>query len=198
MPFNDFFNRLFGSGDASLSCHTLKRSEKYLTAFNAWVAGKVYLNWTQPFFKAYHYQKSGISNAAYRVQLVDESNLKGAVLYYHTDIGPKNFCFLFELIRHRVQEAGYLLHSSDTRKVSHQRYKEQVERYVLTPPPATTPDTDLCDQLYGNIHIDCVYVNKLPGYIRFVTNTYADPYFSKALPFADLLEMVLQPNEQQV
>ena len=195
MPFNDIFYRLFGFGKASMTCHNLRRSEHYLTDFAKWVSGKVYLNWTHPFFKAYHYQKTDISDATFRVQLINESNIQGAVFFYNPAIGPQNFSFLFELIRKRIEELGYCLHSSDSRKVCHKRYKEQLERYVLTPPPALDPDTELCNQLYGNIHIDCVYVNKLPGYIRFVANSYTDPYFSKPLPFSELLEQVLRPQE---
>ena len=196
MPFNDFFQRLFGFGDAAHTCSSIHRSTRYLLAYKRWVAAKVYLSWTIPFFNAYHYQKCRISATPFRVQLIEETNLKGAIFFYDPAIGAQNFMFLFELLKDRVLQSGYQLHSSDTRVIRHKRYTEQIERYVLTPPASDVPGTDLCNQLYGNIHIDNVMVNKAPGYIRFVANTYTDPYFSKPLPYMELLKNILQPNEQ--
>lgn len=195
MPFNDFFHRLFGFGKAVFTCNSLHRSPKYLNAYNKWVAEQAYLKWTGSFFKAYHYQKGRINTSELRVQLVEESNLQGVLLFYDPGIGTQNFSFLHELLKQRIVALGYRLHSSDTRQICHKRYKEQVQRYALMPPASDVPGSDLCNQLYGTIHLDYVTVNKLPGYIRFVANTYTDPYFSKPLPFMELLEHVLQPKE---
>ena len=195
MTFNDFFYRLFGFGKAAHTCCDLRRSDKFIAAYKKWVNDKVYLNWTGPFFKAYHFQKCKINTSAYRVQLINETSLQGALMFYDTSIGVQNFVFLFELIKDRMLQLGYNVHSSDTRQVKHERYKESIERHVLTPPAADLPGTDICNQLYGNVHIDFVSVNKCPGYIRLVANTYTDSYFSTPLPFMDLLKNVLQPDE---
>ncbi|WP_299821438.1 hypothetical protein [uncultured Pontibacter sp.] len=197
MPFNEFFQRLFGFKKAAHRCISLHRSQKFLAAYQDWLAAQVYLNWTGPFFKAYHYQKCSISATPCRVQLVEEPNLQGAILFYDASIGAQNFAFLFELLKERTQQLGYKLHSSDTRLVQHERYTEQVEHHVLNPPPADVPGTTVCNQLYGSIHLDFVSVNKHPGYIRFVANTYTNAFFSKPLPFMQLLEDVLQPQQEQ-
>lgn len=196
MPFNDFFKRLFGFGNAAHTCSSIRRSAGYLLAYKQWVATKAYLHFTIPFFKAYHYQKCSISSSPFRVQLIEETNIKGAIFFYDPAFGKQDFMFLFDLLKDRVQQLGYQLHSSDTRVICHKRYKEKIERYVLTPPASDAPGTDLCDQIYGIIHIGNVMVNKAPGYIRFVANTYTDPYFSKPLPFMELLNSILQPKEQ--
>lgn len=195
MPFNEFFHRLFSFGKASHSCCNLHRSESFWSAYKKWVASNAYLGLTKLFFDAYHYQKCRLKPSPFRVQLIEESNVQGAILFYDPNINTQDFSFLFELIKERVQQIGYKQHSSDVRKVSHVRYKEQIERHVLIPPASDVPGTDLCNQLYGIIHIDSVFVNKLPGYIRFVANTYTDAYFSKPLPFMELLKAVLQPEE---
>ncbi|MEJ8802023.1 hypothetical protein [Pontibacter sp. H249] len=195
MPFNDFFLRLFGFGKAVHACSKIKRSEKYLAAYKNWVKAKVYLNWTGPFFRAYHFQKCSIRSHTLRVQLIEETNIKGGIFFYDPSIGPKNFQFLFDYLKECVQQVGYKLHSTNKQQIRHKLYKEQIERYILTPPATDIPDTNLCNQLYGNIQLDLVLVNKLPGYIRIVANTYTDPYFSKPLPFTELLEKTLQPNE---
>lgn len=197
MPFNEFFNRLLGLKTGHPTCTRLERSGKHMAAYAAWVKTQVYLNWTLPFFKAYHYQKAGLPSP-FRVQVVQDEHIRGAVFYYAPGIGENNFLYLFDLLKDRVQTLGYTLHSCDKLEVRHERYHEQVEKYVLTPPASDLSGTSLCNQLYGNVLLDYIKVNNHPGYIRFATNVYIDPYFSKPLPFDELLEKVLQPDEEKV
>ncbi len=195
MPFNDFFKQLLSFKKNLITCSTISRSAKFLKAYQAWVSAQTYLNWTGPFFKAYHYQRAGMP-AQLRVQVISEDSVKGALLFYEPSIGADNFNFLFDLLKDRVQQQGYKLHSASKLKIRHERYTEQAEKLLLTPPASDLPDSSLCNQLYGNILLDYIKVNKLPGYIRFATNSYNDAYFSKPLPFDELLELTLQPKEQ--
>lgn len=195
MSYNDFLHRLFGIGKGMPTCHNLRRSSAYSAAYKAWVEAQVYLNWTAPLFKAYHYQKAQL-NSDLRVQLMSEVHRNGAVFFYCPSIGKENFKFIFDLLKDRVLQLGYALRSSDKQEVRHKRYCEVVERHFLVPPASDLPGSDLCNQMYGNITIELILINNLPGYIRFVANSYADVYFSKPLPFPVLLENVLQPNEQ--
>lgn len=196
MSINDIFYRLLGFGKSLPSCRKLQRSSAQITAFKEWVQGQVYLNWTGPFFKAYHYQKAHLPSPL-RVQLVAEEHRQGIIMFYSPSIGYTNFKFLFDFLKERVLTQGYTLRSSDVQNVRHARYFEEIERHFLIPPASDVPGTELCNQLYGNINIELVQINKRPGYIRFTANSYADLYFSKPLPFSDLLEQVLQPHEQQ-
>lgn len=195
MPFNDFFFRLLGLKDKLPTCTRLERTQKFKAAYLAWVHEQVYLNWTAPFFKAYHYQKAGMPSP-FRVQLIKEENIKGVVFFYDPSIGANNFGFLFDLLKDRVQGLGYTLHSCDKLDVRHERYTEQIEKHLLTPPASDLPGTSLCNQLYGNVLLDYILINKHPGFIKFSVNTYQDSFFSKPLSFDELLEKVLQPNEQ--
>ncbi|GHA60599.1 hypothetical protein [Pontibacter akesuensis] len=195
MPFNDFFQRLLGLTGKAPTCSQLSRSGKYAADYAVWVEAQEYLQWTGPLFKAYHYQKASLP-APQRVQLIQQENLRGAVFFYDPSIGADNFSFLFDLLKDRVLQCGYTLHSCDKLEVRHERYTEQVEKHLLTPPASDIPGTSVCNQLYGNVLIDYIKVNKHPGYIRFVANSYNDAYFSTPLPFEELLEKVLQPWEQ--
>lgn len=196
MPFNDFFRRLLGFNLAGPTCSELKRSSRFMHAYQAWVNAQVYLNWTIPFYKAYHFQKAHVKGS-YRVQLIEEENRHGAVFFYDPAIGARNFLYLFDLLKDRVLQLGYTLHSSDRHEVRHERYTEQIEKHFLTPPASDLPGTDICNQLYGNILLDYVQVNHRPGYIRLVANSYADAYFSDPLGFTELLEKMLQPTERE-
>ncbi|MCX2741808.1 hypothetical protein [Pontibacter anaerobius] len=195
MPFNDFFKRMLGFRKKLPTCSALKRSPKFLAAYQRWVSKQVYLNWTGPFFRAYHYQKAGMP-CNYRVQLLQEEHFKGAVFFYDPSIGPENFSFFFELLKERVLQQGYTLHSGNKLQVRHERYTEQIEKLLLTPPASDVPGSSLCNQLFGNVILDYIKVNKHPGFIRFAANTYHDAHFSKPLPFEELLENTLQPEEK--
>ena len=195
MPFNDFYKRLLGLGKKKPTCSATKRSAKFVAGYKKWVNSQTYLNWTGPFFTSYHYHKANLPTQS-RVQLLSGDHLKGVLFFYDPSIGADNFCYFFELLKDRVLEQGYTLHSSNALQVRHERYTEQVEKFLLTPPASDLPGTSLCNQLYGNVLLDLVKVNKRPGYIRFAVNWYQDAFFSKPLPFEDLLSSVLRPQEQ--
>ncbi|WP_162054767.1 hypothetical protein [Pontibacter pamirensis] len=197
MSFNEIFKRLLGHNTGETTCTRLERSGKHVAAYTTWVKEQVYLNWTGPFFKAYHYRKADLPSQL-RVQITQDEYVRGIIFFYDPSIGANNFTYFFDLLKDRVQAQGYTLHSCDKLEVRHERYTEMVEKHVLTPPAADVSGTSLCNQLYGNILLDYIKVNSQPGYIRFVTNVYNDPYFSKPLPFDELLEKVLQPHEVQV
>ncbi|GAB3539057.1 hypothetical protein GCM10027443_35170 [Pontibacter brevis] len=197
MPFNEYFKRLFGQNNGKPTCTRLERSGRYLAAYKTWVEEQVYLNWTGLFFKAYHYKKANLPSQ-YRVQVTQDEHVRGCIFFYDPRIGACNFTYFFDLLKDRVQGQGYTLHSCDKLEVRHECYLEQVEKHVLTPPASDLTGTSLCNQQYGNILLDYVKVNHQPGYIRFVANVYNDPYFSKPLPFDELLEKVLQPEEGRV
>lgn len=195
MPFNEYFKRLLGLKNNLPTCSTLKRTLKFKATYQGWVDAQVYLNWTGPFYKAYHYHKAKLPST-FRVQLVEGDHLKGTIMFYDPSIGAENFIFFFELLKDRVQELGYTLHSANRLEIRHERYTEQVEKHLLTPPASDIPGTSLCNQMYGNVLLDYVKVNKHPGYIRFAVNSYNDAYFSDPLPFEELLEKVMRPAEE--
>ncbi|AKD04559.1 hypothetical protein PKOR_17490 [Pontibacter korlensis] len=174
----------------------MKRSAKYVATYHKWVEAQTYLNWTAPFYTAYHYKKAGLP-CKLRVQLIEVESLRGAVFFYDPSIGAHNFGFFFELLSDRVKQHGYTLHSENELQVRHERYTEQVKKLLFTPPASDVPGSSLCNQLYGNVLLDYVQVNNYPGYIRFATNSYQDTFFSKPLPFEELLEKILRPQEKK-
>jgi len=195
MPFNEFLRRLLAWDTHLPTCRKLKRSAAYKVAYKKWVTAQVYLHWTGSFHKAYHYRKAGLAHA-FRVQLIEEENRKGAIFFHDPAISTENFNFLFDFLKDRVLELNYRLHSMDALENRHARYKEQVEKYFLLPPASDVPGGSLCNQLYGNITLDYIKINSHPGYIRLRANTYTDPYFSKPQPFMDLLDKLFRPDEQ--
>lgn len=194
MSLNGFFKRLLGLFHYQPQCHILQRSERYQARYKAWLKGTAHIKLVKGFYKAYHYKKAGVQ-CSYRVQLVQEQNRNGVILFYTPGIEPVTFTYLFDFLKDQALLQGYQLHSADSRKINHERYAQHTETYCLTPLPLNLPGSEICNQLYGNILIDYTRINNHPGYIRFITDSYTDQYFSKPLPFPDLLTNVLTLTE---
>lgn len=194
MSLNGFFKRLLGLFHNQPQCHTLQRSDRYQARYKAWLKSAALTKLVSNFYKAYHYKKAGVQ-CSYRVQLVQELNRHGVILFYTPGIDQAAFSFLFDYLKDQALLQGYQLHSADRRKIKHERYTQHTETYILTPLPVNLPDGKICNQLYGNILIDYTRINNHPGYIRFITDTYTDKYFSEPLRFSDLLTNIFKLTE---
>ncbi len=156
-----------------------------------WVNQQVYLNWAGPYFKAYHFSKTGIQGQGLRAQLLAEQGRQGAVFFYDPSIGPGNFRHFFDLICERVLTLGYHLSTSDQRILHHERYTETIEKHFLKPLPHDCSITGRCLQRFGTVTVDLVSVNDQPGFIRFTSNPYHDAIFTPPDSFDELMATVL-------
>ena len=189
----NFLKHLFSPGTASQTAEwqPLRRTPTQERDRTRWLKQQVYLNWAGPYFKAYHFSKAGIQGQQLRVQLLEEAGRHGAVLLYDPSIGPGNFRHFFDLLRDRVQALGYNVSTSDQRTLHHERYTETIEKHFLKPLPNDCATTGRCNQRYGSVTVDLVRVNGQPGFIRFVSNPYADDIFTPAHTFDELMAAVL-------
>ncbi|RAU81933.1 hypothetical protein [Pontibacter arcticus] len=197
MPFNEFLKRLLGSAGISSTCTTLRRSSGFRAGYQAAVTSGAIPQLAASFFKTFHYQLAGLPTNL-RVQYMTEGNRQSLILFYDTTIKPTDFLYLFEYLKEQVLLQEYTMHCADKRELQHERYTEQVEKYLLVPPAKDVAGTSLFNQRYGNIALDYVKVNNKPGYIRLSANAYTDPYFSEVLTFTDLIEKVLHPRQGEV
>ncbi|RYU80490.1 hypothetical protein [Hymenobacter persicinus] len=168
----------------------LARTTAQVRAHEQWVAQQVYLNWMGPYFKAYHFRKTGVSGQGLRVQLLDECGRQGALFLFDPSIGPGNFRHLFDFIRDRVISLGYNLSTSDQRTLRHERYTEVIDKHFLKPQPKDCTQSGRCNQLFGTVTVDMVSVNGQPGFIRFSSNPYHDAIFTPAGSFDALMDKV--------
>ncbi|TGE13900.1 hypothetical protein [Hymenobacter elongatus] len=200
-----FIKNIFSSpsGTEATSWQPLSRTTSQQRTHEQWVAQQVYLNWMGPYFKAYHFQKTGVCAKQFRVQLLKEPGRQGAVFFYDPSIGPGNFRHLFDFIRDQMLTKGYNLSVSDRRLVKHERYAECIDKHFLKPMPHDCAATGRCDQLFGNVTIDLISVNGQPGFIRVFANPYHDSIFTTAASFDSLMETVFNfpvapPEVQQL
>jgi hypothetical protein len=155
-----------------------------------WVTEQVYLNWMGPYFKAYHFRKTGVCGRGLRVQLLEECGRQGALFFFDPSIGAGNFRHLFDFIRDRVLALGYNLSTSDQRKLRHERYTETIDKHFLKPLPKDCIQSGRCNQKFGTVTVDMVSVNGQPGFIRFSANPYHDSIFTPPHTFDELMDVV--------
>jgi hypothetical protein len=175
--------------DKGCNWKNLERKPKEENAYHLWAEEKTYLNWAPCIFKSYHFQKCKLK-PPFRLQVLQGAHKNGVVLFFDPAIGSENFTLLFEFIKRQCLQTGYTHHLTDQRVIRHERYTETIETHHLKPPATDLPGTCLCNQLYGNIMIDLVSINRQPGFIRFYVNTYCDDLFSKPLSFDELMDRV--------
>jgi hypothetical protein len=168
----------------------LARTPAQVRQHDQWVTQQVYLNWMGPYFKAYHFRKTGVCGRDLRVQLLDECGRQGAVFFFDPSIGPGNFRHLFDFIRDRVLALGYNLSTSDQRTLRHERYTETIDKHFLKPLPRDCTKSGRCNQQFGTVTVDMVSVNGQPGFIRFSANPYHDDIFTPAHSFDELMDQV--------
>jgi hypothetical protein len=198
-----FFKHLFGQesdptrADWQPTVPTLAQQRRH----EQWLADEVYLNWAGPYFKAYHFRKTGVSSSqGMRVQLLTECGRQGAIFFYDPSMGPGNFRHFFDFIRDRVLALGYNLSTSDQRTLQQPRYTETIHKHFLKPQPQDCAATGRCNQRYGSVTVDLVSINGQPGFIRFFANPYHDAIFTSPSSFDELIAAVLQlpPADVQV
>lgn len=195
MSLNGFFKRLLGLFCSKPLCRKLGRNTRYLAKYKVWLESGAAIAVGNAFFKAYHYKKAGVT-CPYRIQLIDEQQRQGVILFYTPALKVQEFSFLFDYIKEQVVLQGYQLRTADRRKLPHKRYTQHTETYCLTPTPSDMAGTKLCNQLYGNILIDYTLINNHPGYIRLIADPYKDVHFSDPLPFPELLSRLLQVTDK--
>ncbi|RZK20779.1 MAG: hypothetical protein EOO56_12255 [Hymenobacter sp.] len=158
----------------------------------AWVAEAVYLNWTGPYYKAYHLRKGGAGGQrGLRVELLREEGRQGALLYYQDTIGPGNFRHLYELLGERIGALGYHRACHDQRQRQHEQHCETAHKQLFKPNPTDCTESGRCDQRYGFVTLDLVEVNEQPLFIRLSNNPVHESHFTAPKSFEGLLAALL-------
>ena len=166
-------------------------SPAQLRRYRAWVAQGVYRNWLGPYFKAYHLLKAGISSQrGLRVELLREAGRQGALFFYDHAMGPGNFELLSQLLAERVTQQGYHRACHDHRRRQQQRLHELTVKQLFKPNPTDCVDCGRCNQRFGLVHLDVVYLNGEPLFIQLSTNPVhqTEAHFTPAQSFEALLE----------
>ena len=157
-----------------------------------WVGQHVFLNWLEPYYKAYHLHKGGASGRrGFQVQPLREDGRDGALFFYDTSIGPGNFRHFYEHLGERLLGLGYHRACADQCTQRKEHLAETTLKQLFKPNPTDCPQTGDCNQRFGLVTIDLVTVNGEPLFIRLASNPVRQPGFTAAASFDELLRELL-------
>ncbi len=181
---------------SALTWHPVRESAEQQQRFGRWQAAKIYLNWTGPWYKAYHYCRAGLP-PAWPVKLLTGgigTPPHGVALLYDERIGPVNFEHLFALLRERVLALGYRVAHADRHASPHRQHtSDTIEKYLLHPLPTPGPDggPGACNQRFGQVTVDLLRRDDSPVMVRLLAMPLPGAIFTKAPTFDELLKLVL-------
>lgn len=164
---------------------TLVRSASYMQQFVEWKSSEQPMALIREVEKAYYYKKNQM-NGFYQVHLLQSAAANGFALSYHPQIGETNFRFLFDYWRDRMLHLGYRLRNTDRHTREMPAYIQTTEKHYLKP-PSRLKDLPI-NQLYGNVLLEHVQINRQPSYLKVQVNIYADHLYTEALSFDELAE----------
>ena len=165
-----------------------------------WVEQQVFLNWLEPYYKAYHLHKGGAGGRrGFQVQPLRDAGCEGSLFLYDASIGPGNFRHFYEHLGERLLGLGYHRACADQCTQRQEHLTETTLKQLFKPNPTDCPATGDCNQRFGLVTIDLVAVNGDSLFIRVASNAVHQPGFTPAASFDELLQELLAappPNPQ--
>ena len=173
---------------------TIERNSKEKAEYQEWLKDNS-AQQTTTFIKL-QYQQSHYKNEninLFRALHSESSN--GFMLRYLTDIQIIEFQFLFDYLKDKTKELGYISYQSDRKIFDRKNNVETIERHYLKPSwrklnLKENNSTGKMNQLYGNINIELFKIDNEPTHLKFMANNYNDSKFQEALPFNELLNHI--------
>lgn len=193
--FDDVYNKLFkpkSDGPAELIHEVLERNERETEQLLLWKSTDRKSELMTEVYNAYHLKKKGIATAL-EVHLLETRYSNGFAVSYNQEMENEEFRNLFDHLKDQTLLFEYRLAQNDRRIIDRDSYEEVIEKWYLKP---NSPEQNekISNQLYGNILIEYVMIDRKPSYIKLMANIYQDRLYSEALPFGDFIEKLFEKN----
>lgn len=189
----DFIQQLFRPKEAAPAAwHAVALTAAQARRHARWVEQHVFLNWLEPYYKAYHLRKGGAGGSrGFQVQQLQEPGRQGAMLFFDPTIGPGNFRHFYEHLGERLLGLGYHRACADQCTQRKNHLVETTLKQLFKPDPTDCPTTGDCNQRFGLVTVDLVAVNGEPLFIRLSSNAVRQPGFTTPASFEQLLRELL-------
>lgn len=187
--FDDVFKKLFPEKRVTsneLIHETLERTERELENYGIWASSDESAHLMAEVYNSYQLKKKGIK-AQLDVHLLETPYSNGFAISFNQEKTKEEFRNLFDLFKEKTLDFGYKLAQKDRRIIDRETYEEIIEKWYLKPQAAPL-EKNKFNQLYGNILIEYVMIDRNPSYIKLMANIYQDRMYSKALNFDELIE----------
>ncbi len=131
------------------------------------------------------HKKAGLSEYNDRFSIYESAQSNGFYVLCENFLDTKTTIFLQEAIKDQIVNIGYYQnHSSKDVYEENSNVKTKITYYLK--PRLSEYELPL-DQKYGNVHIECLFINDKPDYIKLMANIYSDRNYKEAESFDDLL-----------
>lgn len=193
-----FFNQIYQKLFAGLDKQTLppikdvlQRSEQERIEYQEWLEAENTSVLLKSIHQAYHYKKTGIVSPI-QVHLFNSPTANGFALTYQAIWGKKTFQFLMERSKEMVLKENYFIQTAERQIIDKANYVETIEKYYLKPNIFESAKAgQVCNQIYGNVLLEEVYIDDEPSYFKFLITSYQDRQFTLALDYNELIDKVL-------
>jgi hypothetical protein len=127
------------------------------------------------------------------IDFINSASTKGFVMYFSERRDSlRDFCNLFDYLRERVLELGYVSYMSDERTYNKDLWVETIQRHYMKPSQRQhkSENPDKFVQLYGNVMIELFFRNNELANLKFRATSYNDHKFEEAHNFSDLMRAI--------
>ncbi|MEM8894735.1 MAG: hypothetical protein AAGC88_09165 [Bacteroidota bacterium] len=190
--FDDLYQKLFKKNDKQpqITHEVLKRSEKFLEAYQKWIGQPELKDYLDKYQKGYHFKLLKVQSS-FDVHLFQSSMANGFALSYNEEIPKEYFQYLFEYLSNRVLGLKYKQANADVMISDKGDFIETKEKYYFK--PVSDTQSDKVEQHYGNILIEYIIINDRPSYIKVMASVYSDQLYAPPLDHDELVEYLFSP-----
>lgn len=169
----------------------LKRDEKEQLAYEEWMEIKGYFPFNALLKEQYAKSQEQGSNVA-MCTFMSRGTASGFVIYPNEYLDDSEFAHYFDYLHKKVLTLGYRKYLSDYKQFIKQDHIKRIERHYVKPKLTRDPKATQANQRFGNITIELEYKDEKIKYLKLLASVYNDRLYSKALPFGELIEVLVE------
>tara|TARA_R110002049_G_scaffold120471_9_gene274915 strand:+ start:5222 stop:5824 length:603 start_codon:yes stop_codon:yes gene_type:complete len=163
----------------------LKRSEKFMEIYNNWVENQGYNFIIRSIFEEWQ-TRNEISSPEASFFYYDTEQSNGFLHYFEKGTPKDEVHYLLELFSARVKKLDYSINHQEEQMSEEESFVKIKEVIYLKPKLRYRMETPY-QQLYGNIHIECVWHDGEPYYIKVMANYFSDRAYDLPSSFDELV-----------
>lgn len=193
--FDEVFSKLFRKKEnatAPIIHEPLARSENQQGVYALWVEQQGHVGLLEDVMGSYHKKKLGILGEP-DVHVLTSKYSNGFAISYNDRLNREHFRHLFDYFKERTLGFGYKLAQADRRILDKGEHEETIEKWYLKPDVKHT-GKEFEDQLYGNVLIEHIEVDRKPSYIRLMVNVYQGRPYAPARDFDEYLDQLFNTS----
>ncbi|MEQ8360744.1 MAG: hypothetical protein RH860_14730 [Cytophagales bacterium] len=190
--FNKIYNQVFNkksnpeyNGKKFLVQEMYSLGEQEQKEYTSWLKKESTIAQVNKIYSGIKHKKAGLSEQNERYSIYQSLQSNGFYVLCENFLDSKNTRFVLEVLKDQLLAMGYYQnHSSRDIFEENDNLKTKISYYLK--PKFSNYEIPL-EQKFGNIHLECLFINDKPDYIKLLANVYSDRNYKEAESFDDLL-----------